>query len=73
MTRGHDRLCWVAAGPVAGVALGAVDSVVDHVPVWLGEVGTARAERGAGSQVAEFASLILDAGWAWAAASVRSG
>jgi hypothetical protein len=55
------------------MALGVVDSVVNHVPVWLGEVGTARAERGGWSQVAEFASLVLDAGWAWAATAVLVG
>ncbi|SCL17111.1 hypothetical protein GA0074694_1896 [Micromonospora inyonensis] len=55
------------------MALGAVDSVVNHVPIWLGEVGTARAERGAWSQAAEFASLILDAGWAWAGTAVLVG
>ncbi|MFD1322572.1 hypothetical protein [Micromonospora sonneratiae] len=53
--------------------LGVVDSVVNHVPIWLGEVGTARAERGGWSQVAEFASLVLDAGWAWAATAVLAG
>jgi hypothetical protein len=55
------------------MALGFVDSVVNHVPMLLGEVGTARAERGGWSQVAEFSSLILDAGWAWAAAAVLVG
>jgi hypothetical protein len=69
----RDRRWWVVAGPAAGVALGAVDSVVNHVPLWLGEVATARAERGAWSQGAEFASLILDAGWAWAATAVLVG
>ncbi|WP_112731320.1 hypothetical protein [Micromonospora noduli] len=64
---------WVVVGPAAGVALGAVDSIVNHVPVLLGEVGTARAERGGWSQAAEFASLILDAGWAWAAMAVLAG
>jgi hypothetical protein len=73
MVRGRDRVRWVAAGPVVGTALGAVDSVVNHVPIWLGEVGTARAERGGWSQVAEFASLILNAGWAWAATAVLVG
>ncbi|WP_406037426.1 DUF6518 family protein [Micromonospora sp. NBC_00898] len=53
--------------------MGAVDSIVNHVPVWLGEVGTARAERGGWSQVAEFASLVLDAGWAWAATAALVG
>jgi hypothetical protein len=66
-------LRWVAIGPALGLLLGAVDSIVNHVPVWLGEVGTARAERGGWSQVSEFASLILDAGWAWAAAAVLAG
>ncbi|MET8118396.1 DUF6518 family protein [Micromonospora sp. NPDC005189] len=56
-----------------GTALGAVDSAVNHVPIWLGEVGTARADRSAWSQVAEFASLVLDAGWAWAAVAVLAG
>jgi hypothetical protein len=71
---GRDsRVWWVAAGPAAGAALGGVDSVVNQVPVWLGEVGTARADRGGWSQAAEFASLILDAGWAWAATAVLAG
>jgi hypothetical protein len=48
-------------GPVVGMLLGVVDSVVNHVPVMLGEVGLASAERGGWSQAAEFASLILDA------------
>ncbi|GAB3160196.1 hypothetical protein GCM10027290_65910 [Micromonospora sonneratiae] len=73
MMREHDRVRWVAAGPVVGMVLGAVDSVVNHVPIWLGEVGTARAERGGWSQVAEFVSLVLDAGWAWAATAVLAG
>ena len=67
------RLWWVVIGPAAGVLLGVVDSVVNHVPVVLGEVGTARAERGGWSQAAEFASLILDAGWGWAATAVLAG
>ncbi|MBL7253069.1 DUF6518 family protein [Paractinoplanes lichenicola] len=61
------------AALIAGLLLGFVDSVVNHVPVFLGEVGTARAERGGWSQVAEFASLILDAGWVWAALAVLAG
>jgi hypothetical protein len=64
---------WAVVGPAVGVTLGALDSVVNHVPALLGEVGTARAERGGWSQVAEFASLILDAGWAWAATAVLVG
>ncbi|WP_203791593.1 DUF6518 family protein [Paractinoplanes rishiriensis] len=39
----------------------------------LGEIGTASAERGGWSQAAEFAGLILDAGWAWAATAVLAG
>ncbi|MEU6206837.1 hypothetical protein ABZ814_24995 [Micromonospora musae] len=73
MVRGDGRSLWVVSGPVVGMSLGAVDSVVNHVPVWLGEVGTARADRGGWSQVAEFASLVLDAGWAWAATAVLVG
>jgi hypothetical protein len=64
---------WWTVGPVAGMALGSVDSIVNHVPVLLGEVGAARAERGGWSQAAEFCSLILDAGWVWAAAAVLAG
>jgi hypothetical protein len=63
----------VAVGPAVGLTLGAIDSVVNHVPVLLGEVGTARRERSGWSQAAEFASLILDAGWAWAATAVLVG
>jgi hypothetical protein len=49
------RLWWVV-GPAAGMSSGLVDSVVNHVPMVLGEFGTARAERGGWSQAAEFAS-----------------
>jgi hypothetical protein len=63
----------VVVGATAGTVLGAVDSIVNHVPAMLGEIGTARAERGGWSQAAEFASLILDAGWAWAATAVLVG
>ena len=57
----RGRVLWVGIGLIAGVLVGIVDSVVNHVPVVLGEVGIARAERGGCSQAAEFASLILDA------------
>nr|MDT0663332.1 hypothetical protein [Micromonospora sp. DSM 115978] len=50
-----------------------MDSIVNHVPVLLGEVGTARAERGGWSQTAEFASLVLNAGWTWAATAQLAG
>jgi hypothetical protein len=73
MMRGRDRVRWAVTGPVVGMALGAVDSVVNHVPIWLGEVGVARAGRSGWAQAAEFASLILDAGWAWAAVAVLAG
>jgi len=66
-------LRWLAVGPAVGAALGAVDSTVNHVPIWLGEVGAARAERSGWSQASEFVSLILDAGWAWAGAAVLVG
>jgi hypothetical protein len=66
------RLWWMV-GPVVGMLLGVVDSVVNHVPAMLGEVGTARAERGGWSQAAVSASLIMDAGWAWAATAVQAG
>jgi hypothetical protein len=67
------RLWRVTIGPAAGVVLGVADSAVNHVPVVLGEVGLASADRGGWSQAAEFAGLILDAGWAWAATSVLVG
>jgi hypothetical protein len=66
------RLWWMA-GPVVGMLLGVLDAVVNHVPVMLGEGGTASAERGGWSHAAEFAGLILDAGWAWAATAVLAG
>ena len=56
-----------------GTLLGAADSVVNHVPAVFDEVGTARADRGGWFQAAEFASLILDAGWGWAATAVLVG
>ena len=69
----RGRGWWLGIGVIAGTLLGVVDSVVNHVPVLLDEVGVARAERGGWSQAAEFASLILDAGWAWAATAVLAG
>jgi hypothetical protein len=39
----------------------------------LGEVGEARASRSGWAQTAEFVSLILDSGWAWAALAVAAG
>lgn len=62
----------VRAG-VLGAALGAAAALVNHVPVALGEVCAARADRSGPAQAAEFASLILDSGWAWAAAAVAAG
>lgn len=56
-----------------GAALGAAAAVVNSVPLLLGEGGRARADRGTWSQTAEFASLILDSGWAWAAMAVAVG
>ena len=56
-----------------GVALGACAAVVNNVPVFLGEVVEARVNRSAWSQTAEFFSLVLDSGWAWAAAAVAAG
>ena len=78
-SRHHDRvmLCsgrlWWMAGPVVGMVLGVGDSLVNQVPVMVGEGGAASAERGGWSHAAEFAGLILDAGWAWAATAVLAG
>src|SRR5687768_17490992 len=58
-----SRRRWLGGGARAGAVLGDADSIVNHVRAMHGEVGTARAERGGWSQAAEFASLILDAGW----------
>ncbi|WP_446218838.1 hypothetical protein [Micromonospora sp. IBHARD004] len=63
----------MAATLAVGAALGAAASVVNSVPLLLGEGGRARADRSAWSQTAEFASLILDSGWAWAAMAVAVG
>ncbi|MGK5441658.1 hypothetical protein ACSNN7_07510 [Micromonospora sp. URMC 105] len=56
-----------------GAGLGAAAAVANSVPLLLGEGGRARADRGAWSQTAEFASLILDSGWAWATMAVAVG
>ena len=60
-------------GSVVGMLLGVLDAVVNHVPVMLGEGGTASAAHGGWSHAAEFAGLVLDAGWAWAATAVLAG
>jgi hypothetical protein len=67
---GFRRMAIVVA---VGVTLGAAAAVVNNVPVFLGEVGEARVDRSAWSQAAEFFSLLLDSGWAWAAAAVAAG
>jgi hypothetical protein len=48
-------------------------SVANHVVGWLGQDSLARGDRSAAGQVADFVSLILDSGWAWAAAAVLAG
>ncbi len=57
----------------AGLAMGAGAAAVNNVPIFLGEVGEARRDRSGWSQAAEFVSLILDSGWAWAAMAVAVG
>ncbi|MEU8262671.1 hypothetical protein AB0C02_18830 [Micromonospora sp. NPDC048999] len=63
----------MAATLAVGATLGTAAAVVNSVPLLLGEGGRARADRGAWSQTAEFASLILDSGWAWATMAVAVG
>ena len=63
---------WIRSAAI-GVGLGAAASFSDNVPLLLGEVGKARADRSGWSQIAEFGSLILDSGWAWAATAVLVG
>jgi len=63
----------MAAALVAGAVLGAGAGLANSVPLMLGEVGEARADRSLWSQAAEFVSLILDSGWAWAATAVLAG
>lgn len=60
-------------GILVGIGLGLATSIADHVVRWLGEDGLARADRSAAGQVGDFVSLILDSGWAWAAAAVIAG
>jgi hypothetical protein len=60
-------------GIAVGVALGLTTSVADHVVGWLGQDVLARGDRSAVGQIADFVSLILDSGWAWAAAAVLAG
>lgn len=57
----------------AGAALGGGAAVANGVPLLLGEVGEPRADRSGWSQAAEFVSLVLDSGWAWAATAVVVG
>lgn len=71
--RGVRWIRWTVTAPAAGAALGAAAAVVNQVPILLGEGGEARADRSGWSQTAEFASLILDSGWLWAALAVAVG
>ncbi|TQS41382.1 hypothetical protein [Cryptosporangium phraense] len=64
---------WLAVALIAGSALSIGACLANAVPSLLGEVGTPRAERSGWAQLAEFASLILDSGWAWAAMAVTVG
>jgi hypothetical protein len=57
----------------SGLTLGVSSAVVNSVPHFLHEVAEARADRSVWSQTAEFASLMLDSGWAWAALAVIVG
>lgn len=58
---------------VAGIALGATDSVVNHVANLRGEDVLARSERSGWTQAAEFVGMVLDSAWAWAAVAVLVG
>ncbi|NMO53665.1 hypothetical protein HH310_21065 [Actinoplanes sp. TBRC 11911] len=58
---------------VAGIALGATDSVVNHVAGLRGDSVLARSDRGGLTQAAEFLGMVLDAAWAWAAVAVLVG
>ncbi|WP_229073507.1 DUF6518 family protein [Actinoplanes sp. DH11] len=64
---------WAVTALLAGSVLGLGTALVNHVPIHLDEVGTARADRSGLAQAAEFVSLILDSGWAWAALAVVVG
>ena len=63
----------LVAAAVTGLVLGLGAGFADSVPLMLNEVGEARADRSGWSQAAEFVSLILDSGWAWAATAVLAG
>lgn len=63
----------MATALAAGTALGAGTALANNVPIFLDEVGTARAGRSGWSQAAEFVSLVLDSGWCWAALAVGVG
>lgn len=63
----------MVAAAVTGLVLGFGAGFADSVPLMLSEVGEARADRSGWSQAAEFVSLILDSGWAWAATAVLAG
>jgi hypothetical protein len=60
-------------GVIAGGAFGAATSLVNNVPIMLGEVGQAHTEDSAATWTAIFVSLILDSGWAWAALAFGLG
>ncbi|WP_166385559.1 DUF6518 family protein [Catellatospora methionotrophica] len=64
---------WMATALAVGVALGTGAALVNNVPIFLGEVHESRENRSGWSQTAEFLSLILDSGWAWAAVAVAAG
>jgi hypothetical protein len=63
----------LVAAALTGLVLGVGAGFADSVPLLLNEVGEARADRSGWSQAAEFVSLILDSGWAWAATAVLAG
>src|SRR5688500_18257820 len=64
---------WLALSAGPGALLAVAAALANHVPLLRDEVGLARADRSGWSQAAEFASLMLDSGWAWAAVAVLAG
>jgi hypothetical protein len=56
-----------------GATFGTTTSLVNNVPVLLGEVGQAHTDDSPATWIAIFLSLILDSSWAWAALGFALG
>ncbi|WP_306207169.1 hypothetical protein [Actinoplanes sp. RD1] len=63
----------IAVAATLGAVLAAAAAVANHLPVAMGEVGLARADRSPAAQAAEYVNLLLDSAPAWIVLGAGAG